>query len=94
LRGNRALQSAAYELEKKLATDHLKKGLGKRSQREELVERNILLDSTAAPGIQSQQKELQKHMRADSLNEKIAHRPGPEELRQRSWAINPYTVTF
>lgn len=58
----------------------MKKSLEHRPQREDLVERNILPDSTAAPGIQGQQKELEKHMRADSLNEKIAHRPSPAEL--------------
>lgn len=51
-----------------------------RPERQELVDKNILPASTAAPGLQAQQKELQKHMRADSLNEKIAHRPSPEEL--------------
>ncbi|RDW73368.1 RPEL repeat protein [Coleophoma cylindrospora] len=76
----RALQSAAHELERQRASDSLKKGLEKRPQREDLVERNILLDSTAAPGIQGQQKELEKHMRADTLNEKIAHRPNPADL--------------
>ncbi|KAK3305465.1 uncharacterized protein B0T15DRAFT_197808 [Chaetomium strumarium] len=54
--------------------------LSHRPERQELVERNILPASTAAPGIQAQQKELEKHMRADSLNEKIAHRPSPETL--------------
>lgn len=58
----------------------MKKGLEKRPQREDLVERNILPDSTAAPAIVGQQRELEKHMRADSLNEKILHRPKPEQL--------------
>ncbi|KAK1753449.1 hypothetical protein QBC47DRAFT_386419 [Echria macrotheca] len=51
-----------------------------RPERQELVEKNILPASSAAPGLQAQQKELEKHMRADSLNEKIAHRPSPEAL--------------
>ncbi|KAK0750384.1 hypothetical protein B0T18DRAFT_125970 [Schizothecium vesticola] len=51
-----------------------------RPDRHELIEKNILPDSTAAPSIQAQQKELEKHMRADSLNEKIAHRPSPDSL--------------
>jgi hypothetical protein len=51
-----------------------------RPERQELVEKNILPASTAAPGLQAQQKELEKHMRADSLNEKIAHRPSPDSL--------------
>ncbi|KAL1856935.1 hypothetical protein VTK73DRAFT_8198 [Phialemonium thermophilum] len=51
-----------------------------RPDRSELVQKNILPASSAAPGLQAQQKELEKHMRRDSLNEKIAHRPSPEDL--------------
>ncbi|KAK0713871.1 hypothetical protein B0T26DRAFT_718769 [Lasiosphaeria miniovina] len=51
-----------------------------RPDRQELVEKNILPASMAAPGLQAQQKELEKNMRADSLNEKISHRPAPEAL--------------
>ncbi|KAK4229249.1 putative rpel repeat protein [Podospora fimiseda] len=61
----------------------LEQYLQHRPERQELVERNILPASTAAPGLQAQQRELQKHMRADSLNEKIAHRPPPEEVIQK-----------
>jgi len=58
----------------------LERHLQQRPDRGELVQKNILPASTAAPGLQAQQKELAKHMRADSLNDKIAHRPPPEEL--------------
>lgn len=58
----------------------LENHLVNRPDRQELVEKNILPATTAAPGIQAQQKELQRHMRADSLNEKISHRPSPEAL--------------
>ncbi|KAH7133437.1 hypothetical protein B0J13DRAFT_102220 [Dactylonectria estremocensis] len=51
-----------------------------RPERAELVEKNILPASTAAPGLQAHQKELQKHMLEDKLNDKISHRPAPEEL--------------
>lgn len=44
------------------------------------MEKNVLLDSNAAPAIQEQQKELEKHMRADSLEKKLQHRPEKEEL--------------
>ncbi|KAK4153373.1 hypothetical protein C8A00DRAFT_15395 [Chaetomidium leptoderma] len=54
--------------------------LSHRPDRQELVEKNILRSSTAAPGLQAHQKDLEKHMRADSLNEKISHRPSPEAL--------------
>ncbi|KAL2262246.1 hypothetical protein VTK26DRAFT_2038 [Humicola hyalothermophila] len=54
--------------------------LAHRPDRQELVDRNILPASTAAPGLLAHQKELERHMRADSLNEKLAHRPSPEAL--------------
>ncbi len=38
----RALQSAAQELERQRATDSLKKGLEKRPEREELIERMFI----------------------------------------------------
>ncbi|KAH8881658.1 hypothetical protein GQ53DRAFT_467864 [Thozetella sp. PMI_491] len=58
----------------------LEQHLMHRPDRQELVEKNILPKSTAAPGLQAQQKELEKNMRADTLNEKISHRPSPEAL--------------
>ncbi|OAA62487.1 RPEL repeat protein [Niveomyces insectorum RCEF 264] len=61
----------------------LEQHLQNRPAREELVQKNILPASTAAPGLQAHQKELEKSMRADSLNDKIAHRPSPEELLKR-----------
>lgn len=57
--------------------------LAHRPDRQELINKNILPASTAAPAIQAQQKELEKHMRADSLNEKIAHRPAPETVLEK-----------
>ncbi|ERS99593.1 RPEL repeat protein [Sporothrix schenckii 1099-18] len=60
--------------------DSLEQHLQNRPNREELVQKNILPDSTAAPGLQAHQKQLEKSMRADSLNDKISHRPSPEEL--------------
>ncbi|ORY57906.1 uncharacterized protein BCR38DRAFT_448996 [Pseudomassariella vexata] len=58
----------------------LEEHLQHRPERAELVEKNILPDSTAAPGLQEKRKELEKHMRADTLNDKIQHRPAPEQL--------------
>jgi len=58
----------------------LEQHLMHRPERSELIEKNILPASTAAPSIQAQQKELAKHMRMDTLNEKISHRPQPEKL--------------
>ncbi|KAI1811822.1 hypothetical protein GGS20DRAFT_74303 [Poronia punctata] len=58
----------------------LEQHLKQRPERSELVDKNILPLSTAAPVLQEKQKELAKHMRADSLNEKISHRPSPDKL--------------
>ncbi|KAI1407604.1 RPEL repeat protein [Hypoxylon sp. FL1857] len=58
----------------------LEQHLKQRPDRSELVEKNILPASTAAPGLQEKQRELERHMRADSLNDKISHRPSPEKL--------------
>ncbi|KAH8169077.1 RPEL repeat domain-containing protein [Sarocladium implicatum] len=54
--------------------------LQSRPERSELVEKNILPESTAAPGLQAHQKELKRHMLEDQLNDKISHRPDPEAL--------------
>ncbi|SPO06163.1 uncharacterized protein DNG_08852 [Cephalotrichum gorgonifer] len=51
-----------------------------RPGREDLIEKNILPDTSAAPALQAHQVELKKHMLADTLNEKIAHRPDSKEL--------------
>lgn len=75
-----ALQAKALELERQRATDNLKRGLNARPERAELVDRNILPNSTAAPALQGHQKELDLHMRADSLEKGLQNRPSPEEL--------------
>ncbi|KAF9876914.1 hypothetical protein CkaCkLH20_05760 [Colletotrichum karsti] len=51
-----------------------------RPDRAELVEKNILPASNAAPSLIAHQKELEMHMRADTLNDKLSHRPDPEKL--------------
>ncbi|KAJ6443080.1 RPEL repeat protein [Purpureocillium lavendulum] len=51
-----------------------------RPNRAELVEKNILPESSAAPGLLAHQKELQRNMLEDKLNDKISHRPDPEAL--------------
>jgi len=76
----RALQAKALELERQRATDNLKKGLAHRPEKEDLIERNILPASNAAPALLQNQKELERHMRADSLDKKVQARPKPEDL--------------
>ncbi|KAM4058036.1 RPEL repeat domain-containing protein [Hirsutella rhossiliensis] len=51
-----------------------------RPNRSELVDKNILPESSAAPSIQAHQRELQRNMLEDKLNDKISHRPDPEKL--------------
>lgn len=68
--------------------DSLEHHLTHRPERAELVEKNILPASTAAPGLQAHQKELQKHMLEDKLNDKISHRPAPEELIKDGVLLN------
>ncbi|PFH55079.1 hypothetical protein XA68_10802 [Ophiocordyceps unilateralis] len=51
-----------------------------RPNRAELVDKNILLASSAAPGLQAHQKELERNMLEDKLNDKISQRPDPGEL--------------
>ncbi|KAK2606378.1 hypothetical protein QQS21_003197 [Conoideocrella luteorostrata] len=51
-----------------------------RPNRTELVDKNILPASSAAPGLLASQKELERNMLEDKLNDKISHRPTPDEL--------------
>ena len=44
------------------------------------MQKNILRDSQAAPGLQEKQHELEMHMRADSLEKNLQSRPKAEEL--------------
>lgn len=85
----RALQARALELERQRATDNLKKGLASRPERDDLVQRNILPSSTAAPALQGHQKELELHMRADSLEKGLQSRPSPEELVKKGILESP-----
>ncbi|KAJ6015921.1 hypothetical protein N7540_010512 [Penicillium herquei] len=74
------LPPAHQELARQRATDELKKNLGKRPGRDELVERNILPAPNTAPALQAHARDLERHMLADNLEHKIQNRPGPEEL--------------
>ncbi|KAI5457937.1 hypothetical protein BGZ63DRAFT_427239 [Mariannaea sp. PMI_226] len=62
----------------------LESHLQNRPERSELVDKNILPASTAAPGLQAHQKELKKHMLEDKLNDMISHRPAPEALMKEN----------
>ncbi|PNY24880.1 Uncharacterized protein TCAP_05152 [Tolypocladium capitatum] len=65
--------------------DHARKNslenhLMRRPNRSELVDKNILPASSAAPSLLAHQKELERSMLEDKLNDKISHRPSPDRL--------------
>ncbi|RMZ91685.1 hypothetical protein DV736_g1114, partial [Chaetothyriales sp. CBS 134916] len=76
----RALQAKQVELERQQHSDSLRKHLEKRPDREDLIERNILPESQAAPSLQASQKSLERHMKADQLEHQLQRRPTAEEL--------------
>lgn len=63
-----------------MRADTLDKALQHRPDKQELIEKNVLPDSNAAPALQGQQKDLAKHMRADSLDKALQQRPDKEQL--------------
>jgi len=71
-----------------MAKDALKTNLAKRPERDELIQRNILPASHAAPAIQAQNKKLERSMLEDSLKGKLANRPQPAEVIQKG-ILNP-----
>jgi hypothetical protein len=54
--------------------------LSQRPDAKDLIDRNILPDSNAAPALQAHQKELEMNMRRNSLETKLQARPKAEEL--------------
>jgi len=64
--------------------DSLEKRLAQRPEVQDLKNRNILLDTTAAPAIQSAQKELERQKIQDAVKKSLEHRPEREELVERN----------
>ncbi|QRV93960.1 RPEL repeat protein [Ceratobasidium sp. AG-Ba] len=58
----------------------LEKRLKERPEKKELVDRNILKDSTAAPALQAAQDRLQRAQLENKLEHALQARPKPEEL--------------
>ncbi|CAG7854756.1 SubName: Full=Uncharacterized protein {ECO:0000313/EMBL:CCA66339.1} [Serendipita indica DSM 11827] len=58
----------------------LEKALNRRSEREELIERNILPSSNVAPALQAAQKALERSQLENSLEHKLQKRPTAAEL--------------
>lgn len=58
----------------------LEKSLKERPEKKDLVDRNILKDSSAAPALQAAQEKLQRAQLNDRLDHALQQRPKPEEL--------------
>ncbi|KAI7470501.1 hypothetical protein KC351_g12624 [Hortaea werneckii] len=62
----------------------LDKALQHRPDEQDLKDRHILLDTTAAPALQAKAAELERQRVMDNLRKGLAHRPEKEELVERN----------
>lgn len=62
----------------------LEKHLTHRPDAQDLKNRNILLDTNAAPALQSKALELERQRATDNLKKGLAHRPDRETLVERN----------
>ncbi|KAF1817481.1 hypothetical protein P152DRAFT_20275 [Eremomyces bilateralis CBS 781.70] len=62
----------------------LEKQLQLRPEPQDLKNRHILLDTSAAPALQSAQQELERQRAADSLKKHLASRPERDDLVERN----------
>lgn len=67
-------------MERNKASEVLKHKLAKRPDRQELIERHILEDTSVDASLHDKQRQLKKARLADDLNNRLSHRPGPLEL--------------
>ncbi|KAI9872673.1 MAG: hypothetical protein M1830_001311 [Pleopsidium flavum] len=65
--------------------DSLEKHLQQRPDPKDLKDRHILLDTNAAPALQSAAQELERQRATDSLKKSLEKRPEREELIERMW---------
>ncbi|KZS98703.1 hypothetical protein SISNIDRAFT_448998 [Sistotremastrum niveocremeum HHB9708] len=63
--------------------EKLERRLSERPDKRDLVDRNILRDSTVAPALQAAQSQLQRSQLQDKLDRELQSRPKPEELIQK-----------
>ena len=64
--------------------DSLEKHLASRPAEQDLKDRHILLDTTAAPALQAKQAELERSRVSDSLRKGLEKRPEREELVEKN----------
>ncbi|KAL6712328.1 hypothetical protein ACN47E_000205 [Coniothyrium glycines] len=62
----------------------LEKHLQHRPEPQDLKDRHILLDTTAAPALQAKALELERQRATDNLKKGLATRPGRDDLVQRN----------
>ncbi|KAF2717144.1 hypothetical protein K431DRAFT_288816 [Polychaeton citri CBS 116435] len=62
----------------------LEKHLQTRPEEQDLKNRHILLDTTAAPALQAKQAELERQRITDNLKKGLSKRPEKEELVERN----------
>ena len=67
-------------VEKTQRRDSLEKHLQSRPNAQELKDKNILLDTNAAPGLQAAQHDLERQRATDNLRKGLEKRPDREEL--------------
>lgn len=70
----------------------LEKHLQLRPQEQDLKDRHILLDTTAAPALQARQAELERQRITDNLKKGLAKRPEKEELVDRKISRTGHVV--
>jgi len=68
------------EVDPVLTRKKLERQLSLRPEKKELVDRNILKDSSVAPALQAAQAELQRSQLEDKLDQALQQRPAAEEL--------------
>lgn len=64
--------------------DSLEKHLQHRPEQQDLKNRHILLDSSAAPSLQQAQHDLERQQASDNLKKGLASRPEKENLIERN----------
>ncbi|KAF2427531.1 hypothetical protein EJ08DRAFT_651358 [Tothia fuscella] len=62
----------------------LEKHLQQRPDQQDLKNRHILLDTTAAPALQAKQLELERQKITDNLKKGLEHRPERDDLVERN----------
>jgi hypothetical protein len=71
--------------------DSLEKHLQTRPELQDLKDRHILLDTSAAPGLQAAQADLARHRASDNLKKHLEKRPDRDELVEKNILVTGRT---